>query len=149
MAGVGFRVNTSEIASGTSVKTLLQVLAASNHRILIHEISVSCKGQTSTDAPLKVEVLRQTTAGTMTSLTPVKECTADDETLQVTAQHTASAEPTASDILIVEEVHPQGGAFTWMAPFGKPIVVIGGARLGIRVTAGVSISVVARMRGEE
>ena len=148
MAGVGFRAQTAEITTGVAKKTLLQVVAAANHRVLVKEISVAFKGTSPTDAPILVRILRQTTAGTMSALTPVKNNSADTETLQTTAQHTATVEPTAGDVLMSEEVHPQTGLL-WQATFGGEIIVPGGTRLGIDVTAGVSVSATARIFGEE
>lgn len=148
MAGVRFAAVTAEITTGTSIKTLLQVVAATNQRILIDEISVSFKGTSNTADPILVRVNRQSTAGTMSALTPVKINSGDNETLQVTAQHTATAEPTAGDILLTEEVHPQTG-FAWQARFGGEIVIIGGGKLGIDVTAAASTSAIARMFGTE
>lgn len=148
MAGIGFKCNTAEIATGTSAKTLLQVVAASNHRITVNEWSISFKGTSNTASPILVEVLRQTTAGTMSALTPVKADSADDETLQTTAQHTATSEPTASDVLDRVLVHPQQG-YTWVATPGKELVVPGGGRLGVRVTAAADVNAVATIKGEE
>jgi len=84
----------------------------------------------------------------MSSLTLVKDNSSDDETLQTSGQHTASAEPTAGDVLLSEEVHPQTG-FLWQAPFGGELIVPGGTRLGIEVTAANDVSAVARMVGDE
>mgnify|MGYP006908266904 CR=1 FL=1 len=148
MAGVRFKAVTDEIATGTALKTLLQVVAASNHGVLIDEVSISFKGTSNTAAPIQVEVVRQTTAGTMSSLTPVKDPDDTDETLQVTAQHTATVEPTEGDVLMRELVHPQTG-YTWQAPFGKAIKIGGGDRLGIAVTAGADVNAIARVAGEE
>lgn len=148
MAGVGFRINTPEIATGTSAKTIMQVVAASNHRLKIHEIEVAFQGTSNTADPIQVDVLRQSTAGTMTSLSPVKSDDSADETLQVTAQHTASAEPTPGDVLMSTFVHPQTG-WQWQARFGDEILVGGGDRLGIRVTAGADVGCIARVVGEE
>jgi len=148
MAGLNAFAQTDQIATGTAKKTLLQLVAAANHRVLVGEISVSFKGTTNTDAPILVEVARQSDAGTMSALTPAKNNVDDAETLQTTAQHTATAEPTETDVVMAREVHPQGG-FDWMAPFGKEIVVSGGDRLGIAVTAGVDVNAVASMRFEE
>lgn len=148
MAGNRFKATKSGISTGTSLKTLLQIIAASNHAVVIDEISVSFQGTSNTASPILVQVVRQTTAGTMTSLTLVKDPSDWDETIQTTAQHTASAEPTAGDVLIEEYVHPQTG-YTWQAPFGKGIKMTGGTRLGISVTAGASVSATARVAGEE
>jgi len=148
MAGTFFKAVTGEIATGTSAKTLLQIVTAANHGALIKELSISFKGVSNTAAPVKVDILRQTTAGTMTGLTPVKDPDDADETLQTTAQHTATAEPTASDVLMSELVHPQTG-YTWQAPFGQALKIGGGDRLGIRVTAGADVNAICRVVGEE
>src|SRR5439155_3379962 len=105
-------------------------------------------GISNTATPILVQVMRQPTAGTMSSLTPVKDPDDTDETLQTTAQHTATAEPTASDVLFREEVHPQTG-YTWQAPFGRQIKIGGGDRLGIEVLAGADVSATVRVCGEE
>jgi hypothetical protein len=148
MSGVRWNVVSPSISTGTSLKTLVQVIAASNHRILVEELNISFDGISNTAQPIKVEVLRQTTAGTVTALTPVKGHDGDDETLQITAGHTATAEPTAGDILEIFFVHPQGGR-DWQAPFSKPFVVKGGGRLGVRVTAAASVNAVVTFKGEE
>lgn len=143
-----FKGVTGQVTTGTSAKTLLQLVAASNHAVKIDEISISFNGTSNTAEPIKVDVLRQTTAGTMSSLTLVKDPDDWDETIQTTAQHTATAEPTASDVLLSEHVHPQQG-YTWQAPFGREIKIGGGDRLGVRVTAPASVSAIVRVSGEE
>src|SRR5262245_33656263 len=115
MAGVRFKGVTGQIATGTSAKTLAQIVAAANHGVLLEEVSISFDGTSNTATPIKVDILRQTTAGTMSALTLVKDPDDTDETLQTTAQHTATAEPTASDVLATEHVHPQQG-YTWYFP---------------------------------
>jgi len=149
MAGIRAVAQTDKIASGTSKKTLLQLVAAANQRVLIKEISISFAGISATAAPVHVQVHRQSSAGTMSALTPKKMNTGDNETLQTTAQHTATVEPTTGDEVIGEQVHPQGGGFLWQAPPGGEIVVLGGERLGICVTAGATVNVKCRMVFEE
>jgi len=148
MAGIIASVQTVEITTGTALKTLLQLVAAANHRAKVKEISVSFKGVSGSGTPVLVQVARQTTAGTMSALTPKNFNDHDDETLQTTALHTATAEPTLTDVVMSELVHPQGG-FTWQAPFGGEIAVIGGSRLGIVVTAAEAVNAVARIVFEE
>ncbi len=148
MAGNRFKGVTDPITTGTSAKTLLQIIAASHHKVKIDEISVSFNGTSNTAEPIRVDVLRQTTGGTMSSLTLRKDPDDWDETIQTTAQHTSTSEPTAGDVLLTEYVHPQQG-YTWQAPFGREIIIGGGDRLGIRVTAAASVSAIARVSGEE
>lgn len=143
MSGVGFRANTAQVATGTSAKTILQIVAASNHRVVVNKIVVSFEGVTVTDAPIQVRVLRQSTAGTMSALTLVKDGDTA-ETLEVSAQHTASAEPTAGDVLESQLVHPQSSRV-----FVGPYTIPGGGRLGVEVTAAVGVDCVVSAYGEE
>lgn len=148
MSGVGFRATIGETTTGTALKTMVQIVAAANHGVLITEIGISFKGTSNTDAPILVQVARQSTAGTMSALTPVKDPDDTDETLQTTAQQAASAEPTTGNVLMAELVHPQTG-WNWQARFGEEIKISGGDRLGIRVTAGSAVNAVVTVKGNE
>ena len=149
MAGLLFYGQTAQITTGTAVKTLLQIVAATNVRVKVAEFSISFNGTSNTATPIFVEIVRQTSAGTMTSLTLRKNNTNDDETLQTTAQHTATVEPTdGGDVPFSETVHPQTG-YTWQSPFAREYIVPGGTRLGLRVTAAASVSALARFGAEE
>lgn len=148
MAGVAWKAVTAQVATGTSAKTILQVKALSNHRIHVKEWGISFEGTSNSAAPIQVRLLRQTSAGTMTSLTVVKGNAGDDETLQVTAQHTATVEPSPSDVIDSVLVHPQTG-YTWQAPYGEEIPVVGGGYLGIEVTAPAGVDCIATMKGYE
>ncbi|KKM85100.1 hypothetical protein LCGC14_1292460 [marine sediment metagenome] len=148
MAGLKATAQTAEITTGTALKTILQLVAAANHRVVVKEISISFKGTLNTAAPILVQVARQTDAGTMSALTPKKMNESDQETLQTTAQDTATVEPTLTDDVISEEVHPQGG-YTWQAPFGGEIIIEGGNRLAILTTAIAAVNCVARIVFEE
>lgn len=147
MSGIRATAVTGEVTTGTSTKTLVQIVAAANHKVLVRGFGIYCNGVSPTAKPLLVRVLRQTTAGTMSSLTP-KKTSSDSETLQTTAQHTASAEPTAGDVLYAFEVHPQS-FYEKILPFDAPIEVPGGGRLGIDVVAEASVGAVAMIDFEE
>jgi hypothetical protein len=144
MSGVVFRGVTAQISTGTSLKTILQLVAAAQHRVRNVYFSISFEGVTPTDAPIQVRILKQTTAGTMSSLTLVKDCPADDETLQTTAQHTATVEPTAGDVRYSQFVHPQGSARR-IGPF----TMQGGEKLGIDVLAANAVDCIVSVEGEE
>lgn len=152
MSGNRFKIRTNPIATGVSAKTILQIVAASNHGVLIDEINISFQGTSNTAAPIRVDVLRQSTAGTMTAggtnSTIVKDPDDSDETLQTTINDTATAEPTAGDIINTFYVHPQTG-YVWQAPFGRLIKIGGGDRLGIRCTAGADVNCTITVTGEE
>ncbi len=148
MSGVRWKAVTAAVSTGTSAKTVLQVVAASNHALWIDEIGISFEGVDTVGTPIKVDICRQSTAGTSSALTPVKDPDDSDETLQITARHTATAEPTTGDIIMSEYVHPQSGYF-WQAPLGRRIKVGGGDRLGVRVTAAASVNCLSYIIGEE
>ena len=149
MAGVIGRAVTAQISTTTSTRTLLQLVAASNHRVLVREWHIAFEGITATDAPIQVRVLRQTTAGTASALTLVKADDSDDETLQTTAQHSfTSTEPTSGDVLFNRLVHPQSG-FSIILPPGRELVMKGGSRLAFEVTAAVAVDATVTVEFEE
>jgi len=144
MSGVGWRATTPEIATGTAVRTMWQILAAANHRVYVDKIDVSFKGIVVTDAPIFVRVLRQTTAGTGGDVMTPTKSSGDSETLLLTGLSLIdSSEPTAGDVLDSGEVHPQTAR-----RFG-PYWVPGGTRLGVEVTAGASTTCIVSGSGEE
>lgn len=149
MAKLGFHCVTGVIATGTSAKTLNQVVAAANHPVFVKGFSISFAGTSNTAAPVKVDLCRQSDAGTTSALTPVKAPHDDtDETLQSTARHTATAEPTTGDVIRTVYVHPQTGYTEWF-PHTEWIKVGGGDRLGLRVTAAADVNAVAELFCEE
>jgi len=135
MAGVKGAVNSGEVSLSAGVaKTVLQLVAAANHRVLVKGLSIFFKGTSATDTPAKVRVLRQTTAGTMSAATTVKRDESADETLQTTAQKDATVEPTAGEELEMQEIHPQTGLKIFY-PLGEELIVKGGGRLGVEINA--------------
>ena len=130
MAGVRVAFNTGDVTFATSTKTVAQVKAASNHRIRIERVRVSFKGVSGAEAPVLVKLCRQTTAGTMTSGTPVKVTDSDPGTLQTTAQHTATVEPTTGNVKASQLVHPQT-SYDFVFPPGRELYVDGGDYLGV------------------
>lgn len=149
MAAILATVNSGEVSLvAATAKTVLQVVAAANHRVRLRRLSLFGKGTSPTDTPYKVRLVRQTTAGTMTSATPVKHDASTDETLQTTAQKNASAEPTSTDEIGFYEVHPQAGLVLMFPPDECPLIA-GGARLGIEVTSAQTGTVVVDALFEE
>jgi hypothetical protein len=150
MAGIRAVAQTADVATGTSAKTILQIVAAANHRVIVREFSISFDGTSNTGTPIHVALIQQSTAGTGgDALTCVKIDESTDETLQTTAlKDIDEAEPTGSTVLMAEKIHPQGG-FTWQAPQGGELLVKGGTRLGVVVTADYEVNALARIVFEE
>ena len=84
--------------------------------------------------PAIVELIRLTTDGTMTAVTPVKQNDSLAEGIGATAAKPNSGEPTTGDVLRTWYVHPQTGLVAMFAPDARPVVG-GGDRIGIQVTA--------------
>ncbi len=149
MAGLICVAQVTEVAvGGASNLTVLQVAAPANQRLKLKRWGVFFDGTSGNQEPVVVSLKRQTSAGTMSSLTPVKQ-SAGSETVQSTAAHTATAEPTAGDTIDVAEVHPQSG-YEVLIPFDMPIEIPGGGRVGIHCTnPGDAIHATAKLVFEE
>lgn len=149
MAGVFFTVSTPAITTGTSKKTLLQIVAATNQRIRVHRITVGFQSTANNEAPPLVQLAAQTTAGTLTAITPVKVNTVDTETLQSTANYSSgSTEPNTAASMEVRPVHSQTtDIFEFGSIGGLPIA--GGLKLGVCVTATTSTTAYAHALCEE
>lgn len=143
----GSAVTGAVVITAATLKTVAQLVAAANHRVAVTELEISFNGTTNTNEPVRVDVVRQTDAGTSTALTPVKRGDFG-ETLQTTARHTATVEPTTTDVIKSFLVHPQQG-WAWQARLDDPIDVPGGTRLGVRVLAPAGVSAVTRLEFEE
>lgn len=140
-------------ASGTSTKTLLQLVTPAHQCVVIKEISISFKGTSPTAEPIEVNLAWQTSAGTMTSLTPLNETLGSGETIQCTAQRDATVEPTTTNVIRAWNIHPQLGTI-WMPtmPWDEIIIRPGGTvrRIGLMLIApAASVLTTAYIRFEE
>lgn len=146
MAAHPWIFNSSEVATGTSTKTLAHVRAASNHGIVVGMVTVSFKGTSATDLPILVQLVLQTGDGTASSKNPVELDANHPDTLQCTGYENFTVEPSTTKVLDSHFVHPQGSH-----TFFIPAVADGGAAIGIRTvnTGGTDVNGVVSMRGEE
>lgn len=148
MSDIHAIAQTPEVALvAATAKTVLQLVAASNHKVKVIGWGVFFDGVSTTGEPVQARLLRQSDAGTMSALTPVKKAT-DSETLQTTAQYNASAEPSAGDVVDIVEVHPQSG-YEKIYPMGAEVKVPGSGRLAIECTAPANVNVRAKIEFEE
>lgn len=123
-----------DVSTGTSTKTVLQLVAPANQALRITEVGISFQGTNNTNEPINVELVRQSTAGSGgAAVTPTK---LDDDVamaVQATAQKNITAgTETSGDILKSWAVHPQTGLVYTINDLA-PVIVKGGGRLGIRV----------------
>lgn len=148
MAGVRFVLQTPEFTTPTSKFVALQVKAGANSRLKVSEWSVSLRASSATVPPL-VQIMQQSTdASAGTGLTPRKVVSSDSETIQATAWYNdeATSQPTDTYEEFGEEVNY---GYTWQAPYGQEIIVIGGGHLGMCVTSAAALSMKARFVCEE
>lgn len=150
MAGLYFSAVCPETSFSTSAKTMLQLTAASNHRVKVREWAVSFIGTSTTAQPIRVELIQGATdAGTSSSVTLRKWNPSDTETLQSSSAYNFTAEPSGTLVsILTEEVHPQSG-YTWQAQYATETHIIGGGTLGIRITAAAGSSMSGRFLAEE
>ena len=130
MAGLLFHIPSGEVSLSAGVaKTVLEVLAAANHRAKVLAVEVFFKGTSTTDTPVKVDIARITTTGTGSAGTTVKNDADDDEVVQTTFEFNSTVEPTYGAVLKTWEIHPQTGLILAF-PLGQEIIINGGDLLG-------------------
>lgn len=125
--------------TASTAKTIIQIVAPSTRRLRIVEVGVSFDGVTAADQPVDVDLIRQTTAGTMTAFgAPLLVDPAETAAIASAHNVNATAEPTAADIIGAWQVTPNGGL--WLVqwtPDEAPLVAASG-RIGLRCTPGAS-----------
>lgn len=136
MAGIRWSVSSGDVAlTAATQKTVLQVTAPANQRLLVDTISLAFDGVTPTNEPVSVHIYRQTNAGSGGSAyTPKKLDNTHTETVQATALYNITSEPTYGDLIYSVLVHPQSGIVLQL-PENRRLIVPGGTRLGVVLTA--------------
>jgi len=150
MARLRWTVTTEgEVALvAATAKTILQALAPTNQRLALRSFGVAFDGVSGSAEPVLVELVRQTTAGTMSAASEVLEDDSLPETPQGTGTKNASAEPTTGAVIKSYNVHPQSGFERAFGP-DEEILVKGGGRLGLRCTAPAGVNVTGFLSFEE
>jgi len=121
--------------AASTTKTLIQIQAPTNQGVAWLRACVSFEGVTVTDKPVKLDIVKQTDAGTMSAYTEVLVTGPGASiTPQATAQTNATAEPTTTDVVDVKYVHPQSG-YEWVFQEGQDELIFAGARYAIRVVS--------------
>jgi hypothetical protein len=138
MAGVLWHVNSGEAALvASTAKSLLQIKAAANQRVLIKGLRLFGKQPAGgTDTPVKIRLTRSTANfGTFTGATPGKNDPTDSETIQTTCGANASVEPTSpSDGGLWWELQPQQAILDMLYP-GQEIKIPGAQSAQLECTS--------------
>ena len=149
MSSVGFYMATGEISLVATVgKTIIEVTAGANHRVIITSIGIFFKGKVVGNEPVTIDLIRIGTTGTGDAATPQKVDPDMSETLQVDFKEDMSVEPTGITVLKTWFIHPQSG-IEIILPFDRPIIIPGSDLLGIWCKADEAVVVGCNVEGEE
>lgn len=137
----------TRVATGTALKTLLQIGVPAGVPINILGWGVSFRGVAAADPPGECYLIDSDVAATVTSLTadawrlPTEAASRCVGGAALTG-HTATAEGTitASRLLDAQQVHPQVGYSVWFPPGREPRVYNAAARF-LRVRANFSVGI--------
>lgn len=141
-----YTVTTAEIATGTALKTLLEIEgAATRPRLAIDEVWVTFEGIAPTGVPIEVTLVSKTAdcTGTASPPSPVP----DDDAAPAsgsTVRHNCTAEGTLGVIYRAMKLHPQSGVIYQM-PLGKEIKRAVAGTIGVRVLAAADVGSIAHM----
>lgn len=141
---------SGEAIAASATETLIQVVTGATRQVKVKEWGISFDGTDATKAPIQVDLLRQTTAGTSAALTLVQNDPTQPAPIS-TALKTFTAEPTASDIVWSEQITSASGFDRVQLPLGEEIIVPVSTRIGLRaiVPAGANCNATAYIRFEE
>jgi hypothetical protein len=117
--------NTYKITNTATHSTAITILQARSHAtrpLVVTRVWVEAAATVA--AAATIQVLRQTTAGTMTTLSPGPlPMRPNVATAGMTAGHTATAEPTAGDVLVHEEFNVVNG-YLWAPLLEDEFIVV-------------------------
>ena len=126
-------------------KTGLILTAPANHRLHLVQFGAGTTLASPTVSPGKMTLYRATTAGTFTSLTPVR-MGAGSESPLASGGYNATVEPTMGDILKVINIDR---GYAESRALDKPIVIPGGTRIAIKFEFAVAVAILPYFEFEE
>lgn len=137
-AELGNPYKVSFSAAFTTAITLLQLRAHATRPLVVVRMLLDTTAIAA--ATLSINVLRQTTAGTMTTLSPGPlPLRPNQPTAGFTAGNTATVEPTASDILLQESFNAVNG-WLWLPTPDEQWVVPAAGFLGLKFSTAPAAS---------
>lgn len=146
MAGLLCSVRSPAITYvATANKTALMLTAPTNQRLLVVQFGMTTNLSSPTAEPAMLTIFRATTAGTFTSVTPVR-LSPGSETPQATAGANASAEPTEGEI--IRQMHLDRGFWEARA-IDLRLPVAGGTRLAFKLYTPTGVNVLPWLEYEE
>lgn len=137
----------TRVATGTALKTLLQVGVPANQPINILGWGCSFRGVTAADPPGELYLIGSDVAATVTSLTPdlwrspgesASKCPGGTALTGINAS--AEGTITASTLYDAQQIHPQTGYSIWFPQGREPRLWSSSARF-LRIRANFSVSI--------
>ncbi len=150
-AGYTFTTEGAEALAAATAETILNLINAANSLVRLIEFGISFDGVTATAVPVLVELMNSTqaTAGTSSSAT-IRQLRGPTRTVQASAAHSYTVEPTVLTGLREWLVRPDGGLLIIQFPLGRePEQVTTADGFPIRATAPAIVNVRGYMEFEE
>jgi hypothetical protein len=120
-------------ATWSTAITILQARAHATRPLVV--VRAWLESTATVTAPGQIQLIRQTTAGTMTTLSPGPlPMRPNVPTAGFTAGHTATAEPTAGDIIVPEFFNVVNG-WLWLPTPDEQVVIPAAGFLGMKFSA--------------
>lgn len=141
MSGHNISFTTPPVSlTAATAKTCLQLLAAAGQVVELVGWEIDFDGTSPTAQPVYFRVLRQSGLGTMSSLTGYNLREEVVLSAVTSGHHTATVEPSASNVLHTGYIHPQSGRVFFYAPGSVSFADSG--RIGWEITAPATVDVV-------
>jgi hypothetical protein len=121
------------LVAGTA-KTVLAWINGATRRCRALTLQFGGASVTQADPPMLVEVVRYTTDGTGTAVTPAPLDPANPAAIG-TAKANYTVEPTTPTVIYEDRVSPIGNTLLWEIPPGREIYCAVSNLLGLRLTA--------------
>lgn len=116
--------------TGGAAKTLIQLVSPSSRFLWIREAAVGFKSITATDVAVLVQLVRQSTAGTASALTPSRDIESQPVAL-ASAQEIFTVEPTSGVVVKEWLITPIGGQLIYQLPLEEYVEMAVSSRLGL------------------
>lgn len=121
------------LVAGTA-KSVLAWICGSTRRARILTIQLGGASVTQADPPMLIEVVRFTSDGTGTAITPVALDPGNPAAI-ATAKANYTVEPTSATVVYEDRVSPIGNTFIWEIPPGREILCAVSTLIALRITA--------------
>jgi hypothetical protein len=136
---LGNLYKASDTRAYTTAVTLMQLRSHATRPLVVARVQLDTTAIAA--ASLQIQILRQTTAGTMTTLSPGPlPLHPNTPTAGLTAGRTATVEPTASDIMLEDSFNAVNG-FLWLPTPDEQWVIPAAGFFGLKFSAAPAASV--------